>query len=91
MDMDYDWRFSVPNNRLNVHMENYRAGTKIFDATLQLQRTPINAANLARVLLQYPFITGKVIAAIYWQALKLYLKKIPFYSHPDKKEAPESA
>ena len=91
MDIDYDWRFSVPNKRLSVHMENYHADTKIFDATLQLQRAPITATNLMRVLLQYPFITGTVVAAIYWQALKLFLKKVPFYSHPEKKEAPESA
>jgi DUF1365 family protein len=91
MDIDYDWLFSVPDKRLNVHMENYHAGTKVFDATLQLQRTPITSGNLARALLQYPLITGKVIVAIYWQALKLILKKVPFYSHPEKKEAPESA
>ena len=91
MDIDYDWRFSVPNKSLNVHMENYHAGNKVFDATLLLQRAPINSANLARVLLQYPLITSKVVVAIYWQALRLLLKKVPFYSHPDKKEAPESA
>jgi len=91
MDIDYDWRFSIPAKRLNIHMENYQAGTKLFDATLQLKRTPINSSNLARTLLQYPFISGKIISAIYWQALKLLLKKIPFYSHPVKKEAPESA
>ncbi|NNF96743.1 MAG: DUF1365 domain-containing protein [Halobacteria archaeon] len=91
MDINYDWRFSIPAKRLNVHMENYHAGTKVVDATLQLQRAPITSGNLARLLLQYPFITGKVIGTIYWQALKLLLKKVPFYSHPDKKEAPESA
>lgn len=91
MDIDYDWRFSLPNQRLNVHMENYHADNKLFDATLLLKQAPITSSNLARVLLQYPFITGKVIIAIYWQALKLLLKKVPFYSHPDKKEAPETA
>lgn len=91
MDIDYDWRFSIPAKRLNVHMENYHEATKVFDATLLLKRAPITAGNLARVLLQYPFITGKVIGAIYWQALKLLVKKIPLYSHPNKKEAPESA
>lgn len=90
MDIDYDWLFSIPGKHLNVHMENHHSGTKIFDATLLLQRSPINSRNLARVLVQYPFMTGKVIVTIYWQALKLLLKKVPFYSHPDKKEAPES-
>jgi DUF1365 family protein len=91
MNIDYDWRFSLPGRRLSIHMENYHAGSKIFDATLLLKHSPITSANLARVLLQYPFITGKVIGAIYWQALRLLIKKVPFYPHPDKKEAPESA
>ncbi len=91
MDIDYDWRFGLPEKRLNVHMENFQAGDKVFDATLLLQQTPLTSANLARVLLQYPVITITVVVGIYWQALKLFLKKVPFYSHPDKKEAPESA
>jgi hypothetical protein len=45
---------------------------------------------MAAVLIGYPLMTLKVIGAIYLQALKLWLKRIPFYTHPDKKEAPNS-
>jgi hypothetical protein len=34
------------------------------------------------VLLLYPAITLKVVAAIYFEAIRLWLKKLPFYSHP---------
>jgi len=30
----------------------------------------------------------KTMVAIYYQAAKLYLKKVPFYTHPSKLEAP---
>jgi len=30
-------------------------------------------------------MTGKVLAAIYWQALRLWLKRTPFFTHPDKR------
>lgn len=82
MDVDYDWRFSVPGERLNVHMTNYRYGRRLFDATLNLRRTPLNRGNLTRMLLLYPAMTLKVITLIYWQALKLKLKGTPFYDHP---------
>jgi len=92
MDMDYNWRFNEPGEHLNVHMENYREQEKIFDATLSLKRSPISSYHLARVLIAYPLVTIKVVAGIYFEALRLWLKKVPFYSHPDdNKEAPKSA
>lgn len=85
MDIDYDWRFSTPSGRLAVYMENARNGRKIFDATLAFKRTEISAGSLARVLVTYPFMTLKIIAAIHWQALRLWLKRVPVYDHPSKK------
>jgi DUF1365 family protein len=84
MDVDYDWRFSTPGPRLDVHMQNERNGQKIFDATLSLERKEISSGSLARVLIVYPLVTLKVILAIHWQALLLWLKGVPVQDHPDK-------
>ncbi|MCH9692993.1 MAG: DUF1365 domain-containing protein [Gammaproteobacteria bacterium] len=85
MDVDYDWRFTTPLDQMNVYMANYKHGEKFFDVSMRLQRKEISAGSLARVLLRFPFMTFKVVRAIYWQALKLWLKRCPFYVHPDKK------
>lgn len=87
MDVDYDWRFNQPAEKLTVHMENSREGRKVFDATMVLDRREISASSLARVLAYYPFMTLKVILAIHWQALRLWLKGTPVHDHPDKKAA----
>jgi len=84
MDIDYDWRFRCPGNDLSVHMENYRENAKLFDATLVLKRQEITPKSLSRVLLAFPLMTLKVLTAIHWQALKLWLKGNPVHDHPAK-------
>lgn len=84
MQIDYDWRFSTPNDGLSVHMGSCKDARKIFDATLTLHRRPISSARLMGVLAQYPLMTTKVVGAIYYQAVRLWLKRVPFYTHPDK-------
>jgi len=82
MDLDYDWRFSRPGQWLVVHMRNLKAGATLFGATLSLERREMTGANLAGALAGYPFATLKVVGAIYWQALRLWLKRAPFHDHP---------
>ncbi len=85
MDMDYDWSFTAPDERLNVYMANSRDSKRVFDAALRFKRTEITGASLARVLATFPLLTFKVVGAIYWQALRLWVKGCRFYPHPDKK------
>ena len=92
MSMHYDWSSHAPGERLGIHLENRMNGAKVFDATLSLKREPISSAALTRLLLwRFPLMTLKVAAAIYWEALRLFIKRAPFYGHPgtpltDKKE-----
>jgi uncharacterized protein len=89
----YDLRLNEPSATLTVHLENLRLADaaggnedkpldKIHDATLTLERREITGANLARALAAYPFQPARVVGAIYWQALRLWLKGVPFVPHP---------
>jgi len=82
MDLAYDWRFGEPGERLSVHMRLERNGEKAFDATLDLKRRPMSAANMGWALVRYPIMTVQVLAAIYYHAARLKLKGIPFFDHP---------
>lgn len=82
MEMDYDWRFSKPEEQLLVHMNNRRNGELLFDVQMQLRREPITSRSLRRTAWRHPAMTIKVFAGIYWQALRLKMKRIPFVAHP---------
>jgi DUF1365 family protein len=84
MDMQYDWALSQPGERLSVYMAGLRDSNRIFDASLQLKRTEISSGSQASVLLRFPFQTMKIMFAIHWQALRLWLKGCPIYAHPAK-------
>lgn len=82
MNYTYDMRCKYGPDSIVVHIENRRDSKKHFDATLVLKCLPITHQNLARTLLRFPFMTGKVIAGIYWQALRLWLKGVKFINYP---------
>lgn len=44
---------------------------------------PLTAASARRALLGVPLMTLGVIARIHWQALQLWLKRVPFFSKPE--------
>lgn len=96
LDMQYLWTVSHPQQRLIVHIENRQQGERLFDAALAMQRQPLTGRNLAKMLTLFPFMTLKVIGAIYFEALRLWLKKIPYHPHTrnlsrKNKEAPAVA
>lgn len=86
MDMEhtYDWRSTEPNGRVQVHIDSRSPGGTDFDATLSLERLELSRASTRHVLARYPALTMQVIAKIYWQSLRLWLKGAPYFPHPER-------
>lgn len=54
LDMEYRLRFALDGQRVRIHMENWRAGYKVFEADLALLRQPLDRAGLQRHILNFP-------------------------------------
>jgi uncharacterized protein len=89
MNIDYTWVFHAPGEELKVYMQDrLKAQTELlFDSTLTLRRQELSLKNVVKGLVRFPLVTFKTMLAIYYQALKLYLKKVPFYTHPSKEKS----
>lgn len=88
MEIDYSWKFNSPQENIDIFMSNRIQDQKdsFFYAHLRLRSMVLNRKNVFFTFINYPLMSFKTIVGIYWQALILYLKQVPFYTHPDKKE-----
>lgn len=86
LDLRFDFRLRSPDDRLAIAVDDLDPdGRKILVSTLTGERRPLSDAELLRLTLRYPLVTLRTITLIHWEALRLWLKRIPFHrkaSHP---------
>ena len=89
MEMTYRWKFNAPGEKLFLHMENWQHQQRHFDATLTLDASPATRGAMLKTLARQPWMSLKTIAGIHFEALRLWLKRVPVYDHPKRKETSE--
>jgi DUF1365 family protein len=87
MDMRYDFAVMEPNERVAVAIRTSKAGQVVMVARLAGRRFPITDRTLARLFFAIPLVTLKVIAAIHWQALRLWLGGLRIRERPSSQPA----
>jgi DUF1365 family protein len=79
VDLEFHFRLHLPDENLRVFIDDYDAEGKVLVSTLTGKRRELTLVNLAKFTAKFPFITLKVISLIHWQALRLWLKRVPFF------------
>jgi len=87
LDVAFDFTLHTPGDKLAIQIDDYAAGERTLTSVLTGSRTSLTNGRLAWFTFKYPFITLRVMALIHWQALQLYLKRVPWFAKSARPEA----
>ena len=82
LDQQYDWRFRFSENRVAIQMDSHDHTGRCFSASMLLRGEPSSPSALTRHALRHPALALQTVCRIYWQALRLWLKRTTFHAHP---------
>lgn len=82
MDLCYRFRIVPPGETVSVGISVHDADGAVLNARLDGQRAPLSDLALLRVFVTHPLLTLKVVGAIHWQALRLWIKRVPLHPRP---------
>jgi len=82
MAQRYRFRVAPPGEAVCVGISVHDDDGAVLNARLDGRRQPLNDAALLRVFFTHPLLTLKVVAAIRWEALRLWLKRVPLQPRP---------
>jgi hypothetical protein len=74
MAMRYHFRVAPPGDAVKVRILETDASGPLLSATFNGRRRPLSTASLLRMFAALPLMTLKVMAAIHWEALRLWIK-----------------
>ncbi len=80
VDVAFDFNLRMPGERLALQIDDYTDGARTLTTTLTGERRELTTARLAWYTLKYPLITVRVIALIHWHALRLWIKRVPWFA-----------
>jgi DUF1365 family protein len=86
LDASLDFRLAIPGERLEIAVDDFKGRDKFFFSGIRGDRRELTDSNLVRFSFKYPLVTVGVISMIHWNAMRLYLKKVP---HREKHERPD--
>jgi hypothetical protein len=78
----YRFHFDERGGRRLARIDYLDDGGPLLYTSISGTPRPLTRARLALALLAHPFMTFAIMARIHWQALRLWLKRAPFFAKP---------
>ncbi|TLD68307.1 DUF1365 domain-containing protein [Phragmitibacter flavus] len=86
LDLCFDFKLKVPDEGLEIHIDDRDQGDRVLLTTLTGKRRPLTDGALLACAVKYPLLTLRVIFLIHWHALRLWMKKLPLHRKADHPE-----
>jgi uncharacterized protein len=81
LDCRYDFHIVPPGENVVVAIRESENGAPVLNAVFSGSRRALTGRNLASAVLRHPLMTLKIVAAIHFEALRLWLKRVPTHAH----------
>lgn len=85
-DLAFDFTLREPQDHLGIRIDDYDGSTRVLHSALAGKRAALTDRRLAWYLVAHPLLTLRVITLIHWEALRLWLKRVPFWRKADRRE-----
>lgn len=82
MDMRYHFNLKPPGDAITIRILEHDPKGPILSATFHGEAVPVSTRTLFGEAVRVPFLTAKVVGAIHYEALRLWLKGIRLRDRP---------
>lgn len=87
MAMRYHFRVTPPGDRVRLRILETDQEGPVLAATFSGKRKRLTSAALTRAFAALPLVTFKIMAAIHWEALRLWIKGARIVTRPTAKDS----
>lgn len=78
----YQFRLAEKPERMLMRIDYHDARGALIQTSISGQLTPLTVAAARRLVLRQPLSALAIISRIHWQALRLWLKRVPWFGKP---------
>ena len=87
LDEEFEFRYQIPAEKMNIQINvKNKQGFKFFISTLTGIQKKLTDNRLLAYVFRFPFITIKILWSIHFQAMLLWLKKVPYHKKNANKD-----
>lgn len=84
MNMSYQFRVNQPDERQVIVIRASDEEGLLITASYTANREVLTASRLMKLFMVFPLLSAKVVLGIHWEALRLYIKGVPWFKHQPK-------